>query len=81
MQAYTEVECYKTYDGKLFECEKAAQAHADDLLGVELDGLLKLFKLDITRTQEYRALLGLLKNRQELARSIRVIHSILTYGE
>lgn len=75
------IDAYRTHDGRLFECEKAAAEHAADLLGAELDGLLRLAELDITRQQEYKALMTWLNNRQELKASIAAIHSLLNYGE
>lgn len=74
-----EMRCFKTFDGRLFEDEKQAKAHADDILGEELDGLLKMFHLDITRTQEYKALLALMKNRDGLQNTIARLHAILSY--
>lgn len=74
------IECYKTHDGRLFEDEKTARAHSDDLLGAELDGLLRLAGLNITRNQEYNALIKWMKQRGELAETIKTVHSLLTYG-
>lgn len=75
-----ELECFKTFDGMLFDDEEKARAHADDILGAELDGLLKMFELDITRNQEYRALLALMKKRDDLQNTIARLHAILSYG-
>lgn len=79
MNNYREVECFKTCDGKLFESERQAKDHADDLLGQELDGLLKLAKIDITRTQEYKALMAWMDDRENLKRTIDKLHSILNF--
>lgn len=73
------IEVYKTHDGQLFECEKTAKAHADDLLGEELDGLLKLANIDISRNTEYKALMQWLKDREKLRAAIAVINSLLQY--
>lgn len=70
---------YQTADGQLFTDERKAKAHEDDLLGQELDGLLKLFNLDITRQEEYRSLLQLMKRKDELKRSIESILNILDH--
>lgn len=75
------IQAYKTADGKLFTDESKAKAHEQDLLGQELDGLLKLFNLDITRQEEYRALLQLMKRQEELKQSVKMILSILEHGE
>lgn len=74
-----EIVCFKTYDGELFEDENAAIEHAENLLGEQLDGLLKLFNLDITRNQEYKALIQLLKRKPELKPAIAAINALLDY--
>ncbi|MCK9530443.1 MAG: hypothetical protein M0R77_07770 [Gammaproteobacteria bacterium] len=81
MSQYKTVECYKTFDGKLFENEEQAKAHADDILGEELDGLLKLANLDITRTQEYKALLAWMKDRENLTKTINQLYNILNFED
>lgn len=75
------LECYKTFDGQLFEDEDKAKEHDNDLLGQELDGLLKLAEIEITRHQEYKALLKWMSNRKELKKSINLLHAILHYGD
>ena len=74
-----EISAYKCYDGMIFEDEKEAKEYEDDLLGQELDGLLRLFDLDISRNQEYLALLSVMKKREELLKSVTVITNILNY--
>ena len=74
-----EISAYKCYDGMIFEDEKKAKEHEDDLLGQELDGLLRLFDLDISRNQEYLALLSVMKKREELLKSVTVITNILNH--
>lgn len=76
-----EVTAYLSADGALHASEKSAKDKDDDLLGQELDGLLRLFKLDITRNQEYKALIGVMNNRAELEKSIRVILQILDHKD
>lgn len=73
-------ECYKTFDGLLFEDENKAKAHEDDILGQELDGLLKLAEIGITRNAEYKALLKWMNNRKELTKAIDLLHTILHHG-
>lgn len=75
------IEAYQTSDGQLFTSESKAKEHQDDLLGQELDGLLKLFNLDITRTQEYKSLFQLMKRRKELHQQIKLISQILDFEE
>lgn len=75
------IEAYQCSDGAIFIDDRDAQSHQDDLLGQELDSLLKLFKLDITRNQEYKSLLQLMNNRQELLKSIEEIARIIRFSE
>lgn len=81
MANYKIIECFQTYDGKLFTNQDAAKQHADDILGEELDGLLKLAKLDITRNQEYKALLAWMKDKDVLRVTIDKLQRILNYGD
>ena len=60
--------------------EEKARAHEDDLLGQELDGLLRLFALDITRVQEHRGLLRVMQNRKDLRVSLLAILKSLDHG-
>lgn len=78
---HIETTCYKTADGRLFESEEKAKAHAADLLGQELDGLLKLAKIDITRSQEYKALLQWMQQPSELKAAVKAIHGLLTFAD
>jgi hypothetical protein len=75
-----QIECYKTSDGRLFEDEDRAQSHEDDLIGEELDEFIRLhFDLDSRRSDIYRGLLKVLKNKQALASTCRKILSIIDY--
>ena len=76
-----EITAYQCADGSIHESERHAMAHDEDLLGQELDGLLRLFDLDITRQQEYRAILGVMKKRGELSKAVRTIAKILDWVE
>ena len=75
-----EISAYKCCDGMMFEDEEKAREHEDDLLGQELEGLLRLFDLDISRNQEYKALLSVMKKREELSEAVEAISNILNYG-
>jgi hypothetical protein len=74
-----EITAYQCADGSLFLDESNAKAHEDDLLGQEIDGLLKLYGLDITRAQEYKGCLSVMGKRKELLEASRAILSILTH--
>ena len=75
-----EITAYQCSDGSLHTDEEKARAHEDDLLGQELDGLLRLFALDITRVQEYRGLMRVMQNRKDLRVSILAILKSLDHG-
>ena len=80
---YREVISFATSDGKLFECENAARKHSRDLLGQELDALIRLAIPDITRAENYRAAMNLLEesNRGELIKLVNSIIEILLFAE
>lgn len=77
------IEAYQCSDGQIFDDEHKAKAHDDDLLGEELDGLLKMFAFGglLTRNDEYRGLMRLLNNRKELHAVINKIATVLAHGE
>lgn len=79
MISIKEIECYKTADGSIFECEDKAKAHAGNLIGAELDGLFLLTGLDITRSQQYKALLTLLSKEKETAKILNRLHTLINY--
>lgn len=74
---YKTVECYQTFDGKLFINEDKAADHADDILGEELTRLLRISDLDITRSQEYKTLMSWMKEREKLKGIVDKLHAIL----
>ena len=76
-----EITAYMCADGSIHENERAAVAHDDNLLGTELDGLLRLFELDITRHQECRVLLCVMNKRGELLKSVNSIAQILNHQD
>ena len=77
------IEAYQCADGLIFEDEQKAKAHDEDLLGQELDGLLKLFGFGgkLSRNDEWRGLMNLMKNRKELRSYIDTIASLLAHGD
>lgn len=76
-----EITAYQCADGSIHADEAKAKAHDDDLLGQELDGLLRLFELDITRNQSFKSILGVMKKRAELAEAAREILRILHHSQ
>lgn len=78
-----QIDAYQCFDGQIFSDEDKAKAHDEDLLGQELDGLLKLFGFGgkLTRNDEWRGLMNLMQNRKELRKSVDLISAILAHGE
>lgn len=78
---YKEVISFITPDDKLFLCEDKAREHSQDILGQELDALVRLAIPDIDRGSNYKAALTLLKedNREELKRLINSISKIVYF--
>lgn len=72
-----EITAYRCSDGSLHSDETQAQHHEDDLLGQELDGLLRLFELGISRSQESKAILCVMKKRPALREAAKLIVNIL----
>lgn len=75
------VEAYQSADGALHLSEKDAKARDDDLLGEALDGLFLMFELDVSRSQQHKAILCLMKKREALAQSIAEIAKVLAHVE
>lgn len=75
-----QINAYKTSDGTLFECDIKANKHQVDLLGKELDGLLKIFNLNITRSESFKSLTSILDgDLKQLKEQIKLINDILTF--
>lgn len=78
------IQAFQCADGTIHNDEDKAKAHDADLLGAELDGLLKLFAFNggqITRNDEYKAICQLSKRKDELEQACSTILSILNHGE
>ena len=75
------VEAYQSADGALHLDEKSAKARDDDLLGEALDGLFRLFELDVPRSHQHKALLCVMKKRAALSQSIAEIAKVLDHVE
>lgn len=72
------VEAYQTSDGQLFTNESEAVKRQDDIIGEELDGLLMMYELDISRNQQFKAVMCAMKKRDQL---IPVLMSLLEHLE
>lgn len=75
-----ETVCYKTPDGQLFDDEENANKHYDDLIGEELDGLMRLSKINMTRTDEFKLIVGWINQPDELKKAINAIHKIINFN-
>jgi hypothetical protein len=67
------IEAFQVSDGRIFTDERDAHKAQDDIIGEEIDGLLKLFNLDITRNQQYKAVLEAMNKRDTLRSTIKVL--------
>lgn len=76
------VEAYRCADGSLFDSERAAAAHEEDLLGQELDGLLMLCGI-ANRHDQFKYALALLskENRAALVHQCRRIVEIVEHSD
>ena len=75
-----EITVYKTVDGAIFEDQGLAQKHMEDLLGEELDGLMRLSSIALTRTDEYKLITGWIAQEGELRKVIGAIYKILNFN-
>lgn len=78
-----QIQAFQCADGTIHDDEDKAKAHDEDLLGAELDGLLKLFAFNggqITRNDEYKSLMQLMKRKDELKQACSAILLILNHG-
>lgn len=80
---YKETICYQTFDGNLFIEESKAIEHSEDLLGEQLDVLIRLAIPNIDRSLNYRAAMTLLskENRESLKELNWKIHQLLNFKE
>jgi hypothetical protein len=72
-----EITAFRCSDGVLYSDEDKAEAHEVELLGQELDGLLRLFELDISRVQECRGVMCAMKKHHDLLNAAKLIIAIL----
>lgn len=75
-----EITAYQSANGELHLSEDAAKSRDEDLLGGALEGLLRLFALDITRTQQYAGVLRAMKNPDALQAAMREALRVLEFG-
>lgn len=57
------IEAYQTADGRLFESEKAAVDHENNLIGCELESLFDLFNRNMAVGHQ-----SIIKNKAELSK-------------
>lgn len=72
------IEAYRTSDGMLFEHERAASNHQDDLKGEALDTLLPAAYGNWTRTDRHKLLMAMMEDG-ELVEKVAALYNILEY--
>ena len=75
------IEAYQASDGKLFIDERECAKHQDDIIGADIDGLLMMFELDITRNQQFKAVLAVMGKQPELISVLRALLVHLEHGD
>ena len=71
--------CYKTSDGLLFEDDKKARDHQENILGEALDDLLPHDdRGNVTRIDRYNLLTKIMADA-ELSRKINAIHRAINF--
>ena len=75
------IEAYQSSDGKLFIDERECAKHQDDIIGADIDGLLMMFELDISRNQQFKAALCVMKKRDTLKTVLSQLLAHLEHGE
>lgn len=72
------IEAYQTVDGMIFNDERRALAHEEDLLGQELDAICLLANINnMTRSDQYSFCINLMKKKPELRKIINTLYKIL----
>lgn len=75
------IEAYQSSDGMLFHDERKCRQHQTDIIGADIDGLLMMFELDITRNQQFKAALTVMGKQPELISVLRALLVHLEHGE
>ena len=73
------VTTYKTSDGMLFECDRKAEEHQEDIIGELLDCLLPHDdRGNVTMTDRHNILMKQLKSK-DLVNNINALHHALNF--
>ena len=76
------VEMFQAVDGQVFHSEKACKDHDQDCIGAEFDALLleavQATGGNVTRNDQYRMCLHLLKNREKV---LPILKNLVSYIE
>jgi hypothetical protein len=59
------IEAYQTSDGQVFTDDRKAKAHQDDLIGQEIDELVRVLGLDVGFSQLHKAALNVVNNADD----------------
>lgn len=75
------IEVYKTVDGLLFEDEDKATSHEEDLIGQEIDNLLRLvLNLDVNRRELIKGFAAAMKDKRELNACVNKLQMYLNFN-
>lgn len=75
------IEAYQSSDGQLFTDAVQCRKHQDDIIGADIDGLLQMFELDISRNQQFKAVLCVMKKRDSLTYVLRELLEHLEHDD
>jgi len=75
------IEAYQASDGQLFTDAVQCRKHQEDIIGADIDGLLQMFELDISRNQQFKAVLCVMKKRDSLTHVLRELLEHLDHDE
>jgi hypothetical protein len=77
------IEAYETPDGTIFTDEDRATDHYADLLGEELDGLLKIavdnVQTNMTRNDQYRVISTILQHPEKFRAAINILYNYVNF--
>jgi hypothetical protein len=75
------ITAYQSSDGMLFHDERKCRQHQTDIIGADIDGLLMMFELDITRSQQFKAVLTVMGKQPDLISVLRALLVHLEHGD
>jgi|LGVE01.1.fsa_nt_gb hypothetical protein len=70
------IEAYQTSDGKIFECDRKAEAHQIDLIGELLDALFVDIGGNVTRVDRHRILMATIENKDRDSLIVKLYQAV-----